>query len=89
MLQNKYNPCRGDVSGIEVWLYYVEIYNPHIGDVLDLERMKIMILKAYNAPWKDNIDLFIEKNGILKGNIEGVFHDTVNHFFTLFYWSKV
>ena len=44
-----------------------------------------MILKAYNAPWKDNIDLFIEKNGILKGNIEGVFHDTVNHFFTLFY----
>ena len=43
-----------------------------------------MILKAYNAPWKDNIDLFIEKNGILKGNIEGVFHDTVNHFFTLF-----
>lgn len=48
-----------------------------------------MILKAYNAPWKDNIDLFIEKNGILKGNIEGIFHDTVNHFFTLFYWSKV
>jgi hypothetical protein len=48
-----------------------------------------MILKAYNAPWKDNIDLFIEKNGILKGNIEGVSHDTVNHFFTLFYWSKV
>lgn len=47
-----------------------------------------MILREYNAPWKDSIDMFIEKNGILKGNIQGIFYNSVSQFFTLFYWTK-